>query len=163
LLVYIRVAAIDTARAVFDNTSSRIYEEGVMSSDDDAVTKFLDQYPSKVRELASQLRALVRDVAPDAIERVYTGWKTIRYSLSERAEDRVCYISPFNEFVRLGFDYAPGLPDAHHLLEGTGARMRHIKISADDPIRTELYRPMLQAAFEQARPRQAARKQNHPS
>jgi hypothetical protein len=121
------------------------------------VTKFLADYSPKVRDLALQLRALIKKVAPDAVEHVYTGWKTIRYALSERAEARVCYISPAQHLVRLGFDYANDLPDPQQLLQGTGARMRHIKIEVDETPDFDAYRRLLQVAFEQARQRKSSR------
>jgi hypothetical protein len=123
----------------------------------DEVMRFLADYPPKVRDLSLQLRTLIKGVAPDSVERAYSGWKTIRYSLTERAEDRVCYISPFTDFVRLGFDYATEVPDPKSLLEGTGARMRHIKLGVDETPQMDVYRPMLEAAFEQARQRKQAR------
>lgn len=121
------------------------------------VTRFLGDYSPKVRKLALQLRAIIKKVAPDAVERVYTGWKTIRYALSERAEARVCYISPAKDSVRLGFDFSNDLPDPQQLLQGTGARMRHIKIDVGETPDFDGYRHMLQAAFEQSRQRTASR------
>src|SRR5580765_8183092 len=75
------------------------------------VTRFLADYSPEVRDIALKLRALIKKVAPNAVEGVYTGWKTIRYALSDRAESRVCYISPAKDSLRLGFDYSNDLPD----------------------------------------------------
>jgi hypothetical protein len=122
----------------------------------DDVTRFLADYSPEVRALALKLRALIKKVAPDAVERVYTGWKTIRYALSERAEARVCHISPARDSLRLGFDYSNDLPDPKQLLQGTGARMRHIRLEVDEPPDFASYRRMLEAAFEQARQRSAS-------
>lgn len=42
--------------------------------------------------------------------------------------DGYAYIMPFRSWVNLGFFQGTTLPDPQGLLEGTGARLRHIKL-----------------------------------
>jgi hypothetical protein len=42
----------------------------------------------------------------------------------------VCYIAPQAGYVNLGFFFGTHLPDPKNLLQGEGARMRHVKVKA---------------------------------
>lgn len=42
--------------------------------------------------------------------------------------DGYAYIMPFRAWVNLGFFRGTSLTDPHGLLEGTGAKLRHIKL-----------------------------------
>ena len=56
------------------------------------------------------------------------------------------YIMPHNSWVNLGFYRGADLDDPAELLEGTGARMRHVKIRAI----TDAERPAVRALVEAA-------------
>jgi hypothetical protein len=45
------------------------------------------------------------------------------------------WIAPFAKHVVFGFYYGGELPDPHGLLEGTGAKMRHVKLHTPEDLR----------------------------
>lgn len=51
------------------------------------------------------------------------------YSLSESPWDRVCYIAHQPKgYVNFGFFFGVDLPDPQNLIEGSGKRIRHVKV-----------------------------------
>jgi hypothetical protein len=82
----------------------------------------LDDFPGPMRAIAEDLRAVVRRVVPDAIERVRPGWRLIGYDLP-RDRGRTtyfCFVLPEAEHVHLGFEYGTVMRDADGLLRGAG-------------------------------------------
>jgi hypothetical protein len=80
----------------------------------------------EVRAIIKELRATVRAQLPDAHEVFYHG--ALGYGPSGSYLDRVLYISAQKGYANLGFFYGSHLADPNHLLEGSGKRMRHVKI-----------------------------------
>src|SRR2546426_11536292 len=92
----------------------------------DVVEEFLSNYPEEVRKISVELRKMARKTMPRAHEFLY--YDAINYSLDDSPLRRVCYISPKEEHVTLGFLYGTQLDDQNHLLQGSGKRARHVKI-----------------------------------
>ena len=61
------------------------------------------------------------------------------------------YILPHSAWVNLGFYRGSGLPDPEGLLEGTGARMRHVKIRSLDDAQRPALRSLVAAAYAERR------------
>ena len=91
------------------------------------VAQFLRQYPGDVREIASDLRGLIRKTLPDVREAVYPGWKLIGYRVVENKRDAYfCYIAPAEDRVFLGFEYGTLMSDPDRLLMGDTKQVRHV-------------------------------------
>jgi hypothetical protein len=102
--------------------------------------EFLDRYPENLARIAAYLRDLVRSTFPDAIEKVYTGWKLIGYRLPYRAKGiYFCCIVPQKKEndVLLGFQYGIVMRDPRKLLEGKGTQVRFVRIRQKDMHREE--------------------------
>jgi hypothetical protein len=88
-----------------------------------------------VRAILAEVRRVVCDAAPEATETFYHG--ALGYGPSGSGSDRILYIAPQNGYVNLGFFFGVGAPDPTRLLEGSGKRMRHVKVrtvlAAHDP------------------------------
>ena len=110
------------------------------------VEKVLQSCSPQVRELAEALRTLIRQAAPEAPERGYTGWGAIGYDKSGTA----CAIHPQRSWVNLAFSHGVELPDPEGLLEGTGKSMRHIKVRRLADIRPAAFTPLIQEALKRA-------------
>lgn len=111
------------------------------------VNEFLSSYASDVRDLAMRTRALVKDLVPDAIESVHTGWKNIGYATGSGKQDQFCYITPQKSDVRLGFNEGAELSDPGAHLQGTGKKMRHVKLRSGDELENpDLHRLVAEAA-----------------
>ena len=94
----------------------------------DPIEKFFARYPAGVQEISRSLRALVRSAMPGAHEVLVAKHNHIGYGLSTSMGDRIVYICPMEEYVRLGFNWGGQLPDPDRLLQGEGKRLRHIKV-----------------------------------
>ena len=108
------------------------------------IDRFLEGYPPDIRDLAHQVRALVASVTPDADEYLKRGWKVIWYGFGPKMPDQFAVVMPTRNHVGLGFAYGRDLPDPKGRLEGTGKRMRHVKLrtaaDAADPAIAALLR-----------------------
>lgn len=111
------------------------------------VNEFLSSYAPDVRDLAARTHALIQDLVPDAIEKVHTGWKNIGYSTGSGKQDQFCYITPQKSDVRLGFNEGTELSDPGAHLQGTGKKMRHVKIRSGAELESpDLHRLIAEAA-----------------
>ncbi len=92
----------------------------------DQIDAHLASYPPDVAAICRVLRAAARQSMPEAQELWYHS--SIGYAVSASPFDRICYIAPQSGYVNLGFFFGTHLDDPQHLLEGTGARLRHVKV-----------------------------------
>jgi hypothetical protein len=84
----------------------------------------------------SRLRETILSIHPDACEVVRLGDRAATYGLGpKKMSEGYTYILPHTSWVNLGFYKGADLPDPEGLLEGTGKKMRHIKIrSVEDAV-----------------------------
>jgi hypothetical protein len=81
----------------------------------------LADYPPPHREIAGELRRIVTDAVPEAIERVRTGWRLIGYDLpASRHGSMFAWIWLEPEHVHLGFPYGVNMDDPRRVLKGAG-------------------------------------------
>lgn len=94
--------------------------------------ELLDAYDPQVRRLFRASRDRVLEAAPEANELVYDAYNAVAaaYSFSERLKDGFCHVAAYTSHVNLGFHRGAELPDPEGLLEGSGVRIRHVKIRA---------------------------------
>ena len=92
----------------------------------DEIDEFFDSFSPEVAHLAQQLRTFVTDHHPDATETLHAGWKVVSYG----GRYKFCAIAPHGKWVNLQFHNGVGLDDPQHRLQGTGKRIRHVKIRA---------------------------------
>ena len=105
-----------------------------------------------LRPVVSALKAMVLDVHADACEVVRLGDRAATYGVGPRKmTDGYVYILPHAAWVNLGFYRGADLPDPEALLEGTGARMRHVKIRSVDDARRPAVRTLVAAAYAERR------------
>jgi hypothetical protein len=91
------------------------------------------------------LRKMARDMMPKAHEFLY--YDAINYSLDDSPLRRVCYISPMDKYVTLGFLFGAQLDDQYRLLQGSGKRARHLKIRTLQETRSSGLRELVKAAW----------------
>jgi hypothetical protein len=91
-------------------------------------------------EAVLALRDLVREVAPEAKESIK--WAQPVF------EDHgpFCYIRAFKNHVNFGFWRGADLPDQAGVLEGSGEKMRHVKLTGIEDIRKEVFQDLVRAA-----------------
>ncbi len=97
----------------------------------------LADYPPPMRAIAERLRGIVRQVMPEAIERVRPGWRLIGYDVPVgRRTVYFCYVAPEYEHVHLGFEWGILMDDPHQLLIGRGVtrQVRWLTLRSVDEI-----------------------------
>jgi hypothetical protein len=114
-----------------------------MSSDPDT---FVKGHPAPIRDILEELRKVIRKNMPDATEIVYHD--ALGYTLTSGSRGRILYVAPMAEYVNLGFMFGGHLNDPEKLLEGKGARMRHIKVRSVEEARNPALAKLVKAAAE---------------
>ena len=90
------------------------------------------QDPWKAEVLAA-VREIVREAAPEAKEAIK--WAQPVYSTTAP----VCYIKAFTRAVNFGFWWGTRLDDPDGRLQGTGEKMRHVKLKSMDDVDPEQF------------------------
>ena len=104
------------------------------------IQAFIRQSPAPIRPLLRELRKLVRDTLPDAREEIK--WGRPAYSLRRI----VCYLAAADGHASLGFYRGVELDDPKNLLEGSGKKLRHVKIARATDIRKRALGALLKSA-----------------
>ena len=124
----------------------------------DEIDRFLAAYPPEIRDLTHQVRALIASVTPDADEYLKLGWKVIWYGFGPKMPDQFAVVMPTRNHVGLGFAYGRDLPDPKVKLEGTGKRMRHVKLRTAGDVADPAIAALLRAQVALLRAERAAPK-----
>lgn len=110
----------------------------------DDADAFFHSLNRRIAPLARELRGIIRRAVPTASEAIKWGMPVYE------ADGLICSIRAADGYVALQF-YTGGtrLHDPDRLLEGTGKRMRHVKIRSKGDIRKLLFTSWIkQAAHE---------------
>jgi hypothetical protein len=82
-----------------------------------------------VRAIANELRRLIDELDPDSVEVPRPGDRAASYGVGpKKMSEAYAYIMPLKDYVNLGFYHGASLADPHNLLEGTGKKLRHVKV-----------------------------------
>ncbi len=93
------------------------------------VDDVLASSPDDVRRICLALRTLILELHPDCTEVPRSGERTVAYGFGEKKmSEAYAYIMPQKTYANLGFYHGASLAESHPSLEGTGARLRHIKV-----------------------------------
>lgn len=114
--------------------------------------ELMEQAEPTMRPIAIRLREVVLTVHSQAVEVVRLGDRAATYGLGPRKmSEGYCYVLPYSAWVNLGFYQGSQLPDPGGLLEGTGAKLRHVKIRSLDAAEAPAVRALVLAALEERR------------
>ena len=92
------------------------------------VDRLLGASPPEIQAIARALRTTVRAEVPDAVEQVDFGNRLIAFGRSMRMAGLLFAIIPHGSWVNIQLADGAVLPDPDGLIEGTGKRIRHIKV-----------------------------------
>lgn len=103
----------------------------------------------EIQAIAIRLREVIETVHPDCVEVPRPGEHSAAYGLGEKKmSEAYAYIMPQKSYVNLGFFHGVELMDYEGLLEGSGKRLRHIKIysiaEANSPVIEKIIESALQ-------------------
>jgi hypothetical protein len=93
-----------------------------------AVDALLAGHEPAIAEIARALRVVIRAAFPDAVEEVDAPDGLIAYGRSAKVRDLLFAIAPHTAHVNLQLADGAILPDPDGLIEGTGKRIRHVKV-----------------------------------
>ena len=109
-------------------------------ADKKTVDAWLAELDPSLREIAQALRALILEAVPDLRESIK--WNTPNYAKG----GNVCYLASNKGYINFGFFNGAGLPNPDGLIEGTGEKMRHIKVRRPEDIRPQVFASLVQEA-----------------
>lgn len=105
-----------------------------------------------LRSIMERLREIILDIDPNTCEVVRLGDRAATYGVGpKKMSEGYVYILPQTTWVNLGFYKGADLPDPRGLLEGTGAKMRHVKIRSHDEATPRHVRALIRAAIDERR------------
>ena len=109
---------------------------------DPAVARWLSDEPVELRAIAKEWFTLMRRCGDDVGELIHDGCPVAC------VEDAPFgYVNTFKRHVNVGFFYGALLEDPAGLLEGSGKRMRHVKIKPGAALDTRGLRNLIDAAY----------------
>jgi hypothetical protein len=107
------------------------------SKTDDELRRFAQPWFERMRGCGADVREVLNDGHPVAcVEDAAFG-----------------YVDAFAAHVNVGFFYGVALDDPAGLLEGTGKRMRHVKLRWAQPVNTAALSELIEAAYRDMRSR----------
>ena len=92
------------------------------------VDRLLAEHPPELQAIERALRAVIRREFPDAVEQVDFANRLIAFGRSMRIRGLLFAIIAHATHVNLQLADGAELPDPSGLIEGTGKRIRHVKI-----------------------------------
>jgi len=94
------------------------------------VDRLLAEHPPEQRAIERALRATIRRELPAAVEQVDFGNKLIAFGRTMKMRGLLFAIIAHKVHVNLQLADGAALPNPDGLIEGTGKRIRHVKIRA---------------------------------
>jgi hypothetical protein len=116
--------------------------EPITKSKPKTVAQYVNGLPKAQREIAKALRQLVLDAAPKRDTTEAIKWTQPVFS----NQGPFAFMKAARNHVTLGFWRGVELDDPKGLLEGSGSKMRHVKIKAPEDIKKTALRAMVKQA-----------------
>jgi hypothetical protein len=113
------------------------------------IDRLVSEHPPGIQAIERALRARIQMELPGVVERVDFGNKLIAFGRSARMRGQLFSLIAHASWVNLQLSDGVELPDPEGLIEGTGKRIRHVKIrsveSASVPAVVAIIRAQLAA------------------
>lgn len=103
------------------------------------IDEYLAPYSAEIHAVCGELRALIKDAIPGVQEKLVRGWQLIGYRTPSGSGSRYfCFVAPYADRVRLGFEWGVLLADDAGLLQDAGTQVRSLYFSDTADIQPEL-------------------------
>ena len=110
----------------------------------------VEMTPEPLRPVTIRLKELLLSADPDACIVVRLGDRAATFGIGpKKMSEGYCYILPYAGWVNLGFYRGVDISDPDKLLEGTGAKMRHIKVRSIEECNNPSLVSMIRKAIEE--------------
>ena len=104
------------------------------------------------RQTATHLRELILSMHPEAVEVVRLGDRAASFGFGpKKMSEAYAYVLPYKSWVNLGFYFGAALPDPDNLMEGTGKKLRHIKMRSPQDADRPGVKKLIEAAMAERR------------
>lgn len=110
--------------------------------------QILRNHSAEVQAVAEKLRRIVKNAIPGVTEKAYPGWHGIGYTHPQAGY--FCCIFPFEDKVKLAFEFGAFLSDPNSLLvrpATSSKRLRYLEMSDTQDIREDDIVGFLHAAI----------------
>jgi hypothetical protein len=112
------------------------------------VERLLEPHSESVAAAARAVRDLIREEMPAATESVDFGNKLVAFGWSMKMRDLLFAVIPHTAHVNLQLADGAELADPTGIVEGTGKRIRHIKVRSVEQANSEPVRALVRAELE---------------
>lgn len=112
------------------------------------VDHWLNQRPAQLRQIARKWFAVIRACGSDVTELIHDGCPTACVD-----EAAFAYVNTFTAHANVGFFQGAFLPDPAGLLEGSGKRMRHVKVRPAESLDEAALETLIANAYEDIKAR----------
>ena len=119
--------------------------------DDPAVVSWFEAGDDGIRRLALHWFDRIRACGPDVLELMHDHQPTACVQ-----DAAFAYVAAYRAHAAVGFFHGADLPDPAGILEGTGRRMRHVKLKWGQPAPDAALEALIDAAYSDIRARLAA-------
>lgn len=104
--------------------------------------------PEHLRAIPIRLKETILKIDPNTCEVVRLGDRAATFGVGpKKMSEGYCYIMPHVKWVNLGFYKGADLADPEHLLEGSGAKLRHVKIHLREQCDNQALFDLIKAAY----------------
>ena len=109
---------------------------------DPLVDAWLEQHAGELGEIAAHWFGVMRVCGSDVRELLHDGHPTACV-----ADASFAYVNVFKAHVNVGFFQGAEIADPEGLLEGTGNRMRHVKLKPGNGFNAESLKKLIESAY----------------
>ncbi len=110
--------------------------------------ELMENAAPEARPIAQRLRELIMGIDPNTVEVVRLGDRAATYGVGpKKISEGYAYLMAQNNWVNLGFFQGADLPDPAGLMEGTGKKMRHVKVRSLETAEQPQLRTLITAAL----------------
>jgi hypothetical protein len=109
---------------------------------DPAVDRWLSDQPPEMGAIALEWFEHIRQCGDDVVELIHDGCPTACVG-----DATFAYVNAFRNHVNVGFFLGAELPDPAGLLEGSGKRMRHVKLRPGTSVDVQALSALIEAAY----------------
>jgi hypothetical protein len=105
---------------------------------------------SEVQAIARSLREIIIEIYPEVVEVPWPHQKNVGYGVGpKKMSEHFCYLAPQRDRVNLGFFHGADLTDPAGLLEGTGKKLRHVKVKDIEQAEQASNRVLIQLSIQE--------------
>lgn len=109
---------------------------------DPAIGLWFDGLDPELRVIAKRWFAVMRECGDEVLDVFHDNW-----AVTCLGDAPFAYVGAYRGHVNVGFFPGAALPDPGLLLEGSGERMRHVKLRPGEPRNETALTALIEAAF----------------